>query len=94
MAISIGESGEPRLHAGQPCPVFNQRANAPADLGALHRFGAQQSDLLGMVGDARRGIAQVGFAALLVEIEGDQAPSDKMRDQQNKNLPSPLWHLE
>ena len=59
----------------------DQRAEPPADLGALDRFGRQQRDLLGVIGHARGGEAEVGLAALLLEIQVDQPPADQMRDQ-------------
>ena len=81
MAVSGGERDEARLALHQRGPVAHQPPKSSAHLLALDRFAGHQRDRLGIVGDARDGETEVGFVALLRELQRDQPPADQVRDR-------------
>ena len=81
MAVARNERGEPCLPRDQAGPVAHQGGEAMAHVRTLDRLATHHGDRLGIVGHAREREAEVGFVALLVELEPDQRTADQVRDQ-------------
>ena len=81
MTVAGDEAGEARVPANQASPILHQRAEPPAQLLAFDGLALHQRDRLGIVGHARHRKPEVGFVALLLEIERDERTADEVRDQ-------------
>ena len=78
--VAEDKAVQPVLPENQVNPVAHQRGETPLELAALDRLATHQRDRLGMVGHARDGETEIGFAALLHEIERNERPADEMRE--------------
>ena len=67
------------------CQLDCDSAEACEQTVGLGRFAGQQCNLLRVFSHADQIEAEIGFVALLIEIELDQRPADQMRERRAHN---------
>ena len=81
LRIAGGEEGELLLPRHDRQPVGDHVAEAHQQPVAFGALAVEQGDLLGVLAHAHQVEAEIGFVALLLEIERDQRPADQMGER-------------
>ena len=75
LRVALREEGELLLPLHQRIPIADDRAEAGQVLLAFRRFAFERSDLFGVFARAHQIKAEVGFEALLQEIQCNERPT-------------------
>ena len=84
MVVGVGEAAEDQLAVDQPPPVAHDSAEARIERPALGRFAVQQRDLVDIGAHAGQRKAEIGFAALLLDIERLERAAEHVRKQRTE----------
>ena len=80
MAVARGEPGEALLRLHDPPPVLDHRTELPEKATTLVGLAAVERHPLGVFAEANQTKAEVGFEALLVEVQPHERAPDLRRD--------------